>query len=105
MSDSHSASFFKDLNASTLSTLLNSFSILFLKTSGATHAQFIVQADQDMSSLRKVFASESIDRNLDRPSIRVGKDICPDDVLDAMLARARDDDEDTPRRYNSNFEH
>ncbi|PBK86907.1 hypothetical protein ARMGADRAFT_1123373 [Armillaria gallica] len=78
--------------------------ILFLKKSGATHAQFIVQADQDMSSLRKVFASGSIDRNLDRPSIRVDKDICLDDVLDAMLARARGDDKDTPRRYNSNFE-
>ncbi|KAK0460100.1 uncharacterized protein EV420DRAFT_1641436 [Desarmillaria tabescens] len=99
MSETHC----NESDTNTLSTLSESFnnSILEKIRSSTATCTFVVQAEQDVSSLREAFTSGRIDRNMHRPST-VDKDICPDAVLEAMLAHAiggNDDNEHTPRRY------
>ncbi|KAK0460091.1 uncharacterized protein EV420DRAFT_1641427 [Desarmillaria tabescens] len=96
MSDAH-------CNESDANTLSESFKNLILEKiwSRTATCTFVVQAEQDISSLRKAFTSGKIDRKVDRPSA-VDKDICLDAVLEAMLAHAagdNNDNEHTPRRY------
>ncbi|KAK0460058.1 uncharacterized protein EV420DRAFT_1763021 [Desarmillaria tabescens] len=90
-------------DANTLSTLSESFnnSVLEKIRSRTPTITFIIQAEQDISSLRSAFASGKLGPCLERLST-VDKDIHPDAVLQAMLAHAAgasDDDKQTPRRY------